>query len=331
MHACGVALRLHMRRLSTFTRMSPISRWYSVVPSDSEWSDIDRHASDSDYSDSEVPFGGIFGGVRSDDEDDEELELGAVDDAEKMKKLQEMGFSMNGLNHDAFDLLDNIHKSVREVSRSPETEEEKNAPDSRGLESFKILLKRDEELDELDREYKRIILGGVSKEDAESVVLGRKGPGHEHLIYKKIQPPPTPLVLEGMRKVDERGISIGVGRRKTSSARVFLKPGTGIVTVNGKDHIDYFETTEHRLESLAGLLYAKQMGKYDVTAFVSGGGKSGQAGAMRVALAWAVLRQDPSTRKFMVEDKLTRPDGRSVERKKFGKPKARKSFAFVKR
>jgi small subunit ribosomal protein S9 len=85
------------------------------------------------------------------------------------------------------------------------------------------------------------------------------------------------------------------------------------------------------LESLAGLLYSKQMGKYDVTAFVNGGGKSGQAGAMRVALAWAVLRQDPSTRKFMVDDKLTRPDGRSVERKKFGKPKARKSFAYVKR
>jgi small subunit ribosomal protein S9 len=115
------------------------------------------------------------------------------------------------------------------------------------------------------------------------------------------------------------------------AARVFVKPGTGIVTVNGKDHIDYFDTAEHRLESLAGLLYPKLMGKYDVTAFVNGGGKTGQAGAMRVALAWAVMRQEPSARKAMFEDKLYKPDGRSVERKKFGKPKARKSFAFVKR
>ncbi len=121
------------------------------------------------------------------------------------------------------------------------------------------------------------------------------------------------------------------GRRKEATARVWVKPGSGKITVNNKDIVDYFTRPALRMILKQPLAVTETKEKYDVWCTVKGGGQSGQAGAVRHGLAHALARADGTLRpKLKRAGHLTR-DARVVERKKYGQPKARKNFQFSKR
>ncbi|MDR2869036.1 MAG: 30S ribosomal protein S9 [Deferribacteraceae bacterium] len=123
----------------------------------------------------------------------------------------------------------------------------------------------------------------------------------------------------------------GTGRRKTSVSRVFVKTGKGKISVNGKALDEYFERPTARQIVMQPLALLKVEGKFDLYITVKGGGKSGQAGAVRHGLARALEQIDPSYRSPMKAAGYMTRDSRMVERKKYGKPKARKSPQFSKR
>jgi len=123
----------------------------------------------------------------------------------------------------------------------------------------------------------------------------------------------------------------GTGRRKTSVARVFLKPGNGKITVNGKAFDEYFERAILRQIIMQPVEVVKGAGKFDLYVTVTGGGKTGQAGAVRHGLARALTTYNPEYRKSLKAEGFLTRDPRMVERKKPGKPKARKSSQFSKR
>lgn len=125
--------------------------------------------------------------------------------------------------------------------------------------------------------------------------------------------------------------SIGVGRRKTSVARVYLRPGKGTWTINGRSLAEYFPRPLHVNQSQRPLETVKAQGQYDVYVNVRGGGLTGQAGAIQMGLARALVRSDESLRKALKAEGLLTRDARMVERKKYGQPKARKRFQFSKR
>jgi small subunit ribosomal protein S9 len=123
----------------------------------------------------------------------------------------------------------------------------------------------------------------------------------------------------------------GVGRRKTSVARVWLRPGSGACTVNGRSVEDYFPRHSHRQHALEALVVTENQGTFDVVVLVDGGGQTGQAGAVRLGVARALLELDAELRASMREKGLLTRDPREVERKKPGRPGARKRFQFSKR
>jgi len=123
----------------------------------------------------------------------------------------------------------------------------------------------------------------------------------------------------------------GTGRRKTSCARVFIKPGKGSVTINGKDPDAYFNRDTLRMISLQPLEIIDAEGKFDLYITVKGGGKTGQAGAIRHGLSRALCEYDETNRPALKKKGFLTRDARAVERKKAGKPKARKSPQFSKR
>ena len=124
---------------------------------------------------------------------------------------------------------------------------------------------------------------------------------------------------------------INVGRRKTSVARVILRAGNGTITVNGKEFEKAFPQLLSREDILNPFKVTETMGQYDVKVRVNGGGVTGQAQAIRLGIARALIRLNPDFRpKLKAEGFLTR-DPRMVERKKYGQPKARKRFQFSKR
>lgn len=123
----------------------------------------------------------------------------------------------------------------------------------------------------------------------------------------------------------------GTGRRKTSVSRVFLKAGKGKISINGKTLEEYFERMTARQIVMQPLVTINQEGKFDLYITVAGGGKSGQAGAVRHGLARALEKFDPEFRPAMKKAGFMTRDSRMVERKKYGKPKARKSDQYSKR
>ena len=124
---------------------------------------------------------------------------------------------------------------------------------------------------------------------------------------------------------------IHVGRRKTAVARVILKNGNGKITVNDKEFEQFFPQLLSREDILLPLKVTENEGKYDVHVNVNGGGTTGQAQAVRLGISRALVELNPENRsKLKVEGLLTR-DPRMVERKKYGRPKARKRFQFSKR
>jgi small subunit ribosomal protein S9 len=123
----------------------------------------------------------------------------------------------------------------------------------------------------------------------------------------------------------------GTGRRKTSTARVFLRPGQGTITVNHREFKNYFPTDVLRMQVRRPLMLTDMGEKFDILATVAGGGVHGQAGAVRLGIARALVEFDAELRKALKKDGLLRSDSRVKERKKYGLAGARKRFQFSKR
>ncbi len=124
---------------------------------------------------------------------------------------------------------------------------------------------------------------------------------------------------------------IYVGRRKTSVARVYLRSGSGKVKVNDVEVEKYFAMKDHRDNILLPFVVTETLGKYDVFANVNGGGLSGQSDSVRLGIARALVEINPEFRASLKSEDLLKRDPRMVERKKYGRPKARKRFQFSKR
>jgi small subunit ribosomal protein S9 len=123
----------------------------------------------------------------------------------------------------------------------------------------------------------------------------------------------------------------GTGRRKTAVARVYLRPGTGKITVNKRDFEVYFPNRVLKMIIRQPLLITENAEKFDILINVAGGGMSGQAGAIRHGLSRALLEFNPELRPKLKSAGFLRRDAREVERKKYGQPKARRRFQFSKR
>ena len=132
-------------------------------------------------------------------------------------------------------------------------------------------------------------------------------------------------------KLDFKDSKYATGRRKTSIAKVWLKKGTGKIYVNGKDFNDYFSRDSHKMLIVRPFEIINQATDYDVRSTVIGGGHTGQAGALVHGIARALLKFDENFKPTLRKEKLTTRDSRSVERKKPGRAKARRSFQFSKR
>lgn len=131
--------------------------------------------------------------------------------------------------------------------------------------------------------------------------------------------------------VDKQGRAYATGRRKDAVARVWLKPGTGKITINGRDQEVYFARPTLRLVINQPFGLTDRVGSYDIVATVKGGGLSGQAGAVLHGIAQALTRFEPALRSPVKAGGFLTRDSRAVERKKYGKAKARRSFQFSKR
>ena len=123
----------------------------------------------------------------------------------------------------------------------------------------------------------------------------------------------------------------GTGRRKTSTARVFLRPGTGTITVNHREFADFFPTEVLRMEIREPLKLTETAEKFDILATVAGGGIAGQAGAVRLGIARALCHYNLELRPALKKEGLLTRDARAKERKKYGLAGARKRFQFSKR
>ena len=126
-------------------------------------------------------------------------------------------------------------------------------------------------------------------------------------------------------------IKYATGKRKTSIAKVWLSKGSGKIMVNGKDFKDYFKRSNHQMQIQRPFEIINQQTDYDVKCRVTGGGLTGQAGAMVHGISRAILKFDENLKASLKKEKLTTRDSRSVERKKPGRKKARRSFQFSKR
>ena len=131
--------------------------------------------------------------------------------------------------------------------------------------------------------------------------------------------------------LDFKDSKYATGRRKKSIAKVWLKKGSGKIIVNGKDYEQYFKRVNHKSELTKPFEIINQSSSYDVRCSVKGGGHSGQVGAMLHGISKALLQFDSTLKPALKKEKLTTRDSRSVERKKYGHRKARRSFQFSKR
>ena len=141
--------------------------------------------------------------------------------------------------------------------------------------------------------------------------------------------PEAPILYE--QKIDEQNRAYATGKRKNAIARVWLKPGPGKITVNGRDVEKYFARPVLRMIINQPFVFSEREGQYDVDCSVKGGGLSGQAGAVRHGISRALTCYEPSLRSTLKKEGFLTRDSRVVERKKYGRRKARRSFQFSKR
>jgi small subunit ribosomal protein S9 len=143
--------------------------------------------------------------------------------------------------------------------------------------------------------------------------------------------PATPEAPKYVKKVDKHGRAYATGKRKDAVARVWIKPGAGRIVVNSREVESYFARPVLRMMIQQPLVAAARAGQYDVICTVAGGGLSGQAGAVRHGLSKALTYFEPDLRSVLKKGGFLTRDSRVVERKKYGRAKARKSFQFSKR
>ena len=146
--------------------------------------------------------------------------------------------------------------------------------------------------------------------------------------------PPPPVQAETPlreQQLDKYGRAYATGRRKDAVARVWLKPGSGRIEINGREQEVYFARPTLRLVINQPFDVAERRGQYDVVATVVGGGLSGQAGAVKHGISRALTRYEPALRSVVKQAGFLTRDSRAVERKKYGRAKARRSFQFSKR
>ena len=132
-------------------------------------------------------------------------------------------------------------------------------------------------------------------------------------------------------KLDFKDSKYATGRRKRSIAKVWLKKGTGNISINGKTLNDYFKKQNLQMSIFRPFTVVKRENEFDIKCSVKGGGLSGQAGAIILGIARAIVKFEPELKSPLKKNKLTTRDSRVVERKKYGHKKARKSFQFSKR
>ena len=131
--------------------------------------------------------------------------------------------------------------------------------------------------------------------------------------------------------LDFKDSKYATGRRKTSIAKIWLKKGSGKIYVNGKNYEDYFKRSNHKMQLLRPFEIINQPTDYDVRCSVKGGGHTGQVGAMVHGISKALIQFDSEFKSTLKKEKLTTRDSRAVERKKYGRKKARRSYQFSKR
>jgi len=131
--------------------------------------------------------------------------------------------------------------------------------------------------------------------------------------------------------LDFKDSKYATGRRKTSIAKIWLKKGSGKIYVNGKNYEDYFKRANHKMQLLRPFEIINQPTGYDVRCSVKGGGHTGQVGAMVHGISKALIQFDSELKSTLKKEKLTTRDSRAVERKKYGRMKARRSYQFSKR
>ncbi|MCD7108859.1 30S ribosomal protein S9 [Rhizobium sp. DKSPLA3] len=134
-----------------------------------------------------------------------------------------------------------------------------------------------------------------------------------------------------VKKIDAQGRSYATGKRKNAVARVWVKPGSGKITINGKAYPEYFARPVLQMILRQPIFAAARDGQFDIDATVAGGGLSGQAGAVRHGISKALTYYEPGLRAVLKKGGFLTRDSRVVERKKYGKAKARRSFQFSKR
>ena len=158
-------------------------------------------------------------------------------------------------------------------------------------------------------------LGDVMQQAAPAMAAAAEAPAAPHYV----------------KKVDEQGRSYATGRRKNAIARVWLKPGTGAIIVNGRTAPVYFARPVLQMIINQPFGVVAREGQYDVWCTVTGGGLSGQAGAVRHGISQCLTRMEPNLRPTLKKGGFLTRDSRSVERKKYGRAKARRSYQFSKR
>ena len=158
-------------------------------------------------------------------------------------------------------------------------------------------------------------------------------PEAEAPVEEQAPPAPPPAEAAPLREqqLDKFGRAYATGRRKDAVARIWLKPGSGRIVVNGKEQEAYFARPTLRLVINQPFDVAGRQGQYDVVCTVIGGGLSGQAGAVKHGIAQALSRYEPALRSTVKQAGFLTRDPRVVERKKYGRAKARRSFQFSKR
>jgi small subunit ribosomal protein S9 len=144
-------------------------------------------------------------------------------------------------------------------------------------------------------------------------------------------PTAQPAAPVYVQKLDKEGRAYATGKRKNAIARVWLKPGSGKISVNGKDFNLFFARPVLQMILQQPIVATERKDQYDVIATVSGGGLSGQAGAVRHGISQALTHYEPELRAVLKKGGFLTRDSRVVERKKYGKAKARRSFQFSKR
>jgi small subunit ribosomal protein S9 len=143
--------------------------------------------------------------------------------------------------------------------------------------------------------------------------------------------PETPQAPKYIQKLDKTGRAYATGKRKNAVARVWIKPGGGTITINERTVESYFARPVLRMLIQQPLVAANRNGQYDVVCTVAGGGLSGQAGAVRHGISKALMNYEPDLRPALKRGGFLTRDPRVVERKKYGRAKARRSFQFSKR